>query len=86
MKIYKYTMAVNTKGVARIAMPMNHRIIKTVLTSVQGPLTVWAEVEDGGHVAPVTFQIVPTGEEVPPGSEYLCTEFEGMFVWHIYKL
>lgn len=48
-------------------------------------IEVWYDAEGGETPADsYRFHCVPTGGFVPPGAQFVCTEFEGPYVWHWY--
>jgi hypothetical protein len=52
---------------------------------------LWFEVADDAPpvmVAPTlrTFEVVPTGGEIPEPSVYIGTAHDGPYVWHIYEV
>lgn len=44
----------------------------------------WFEVETENPTATVTFHMVGTGNQIPPGAQHIASLVGDPFVWHIY--
>lgn len=56
--------------------------------SVQRPreICLWAEGRAESPVTMRTFEVVPTGGDIPDPGSYVGTVFDGPFVWHVYEV
>jgi hypothetical protein len=82
--VYKYPLDAPSTSVK------GHVSLTPLAVAMQGGSpTVWAETffdgeaHEAGYITH-TFTIVPTGGEVPTGSEYVDTFYQDWFVGHVY--
>jgi hypothetical protein len=72
-------------GENKVVMPCGYHIIHV---DVQyGHITAWAEVDTNNDMEPVTFLVVPTGDEIPNNVEHVATILteNGNLVSHVYR-
>lgn len=81
-KIYKYI--VDSDGY--VNLPTDSKFKKLGLQ--MGILCLWYEIDtefkDSLHTN--RFKMFATGEEIPKGTIYYDTIFDGPFVWHVYQV
>jgi hypothetical protein len=93
VKIYKYPLYLSAddleaRAAAEVTMPVEARVLHF---GFQGSMaTLWALVEPGWAQAVRTFEVYPTGSEVPDDNagysrRYVGTAFQGPFVWHCFE-
>jgi len=62
--------------------------VRAVGVQTSRVISIWAEVPDDLDRPEVmrTFQVVPTGGDVPTVGIYIGTVLDGLLVWHIYEV
>lgn len=82
-KIYKYELRTDSINLQFVTMPVNAKILHTGVRD--GAFVLWAEVEPAEKLLQIYHLcIVPTGEIVPEGYNYINTILDEPFVWHVY--
>jgi hypothetical protein len=75
--IYKYQ-------IGTVQIPKGAKILTA---NRQGDdVVLWAEVDTTTDREHRTFRVFGTGFEIPEGSTYINTFFDGPFVWHLYEV
>lgn len=46
----------------------------------------WFECDPGCGYEDRCFRWFGTGHDIPPGSQYLASVIDGLFVWHLYEV
>ena len=79
-QVWKYSL----KGVIDIAMPQGSTLLFFAVKDETALL--WCEVQPANDFVVRSFQIVGTGQSVPPEAEYIGTCLDKAYVWHLYEL
>ncbi len=87
--IYKYdiTAALHSDACEGVVPTSAHASIRKI-DFQDGKLMCWV-TEDVGYTEPKKYRklaAIATGAEVPRGSSYITTVFEGNLVWHIHEI
>ena len=90
MKIYKYPLSLidqETRAAVEVAMPVGAKVL---YFGFQDRATLWALVDETALTEVRTFEVYPTGGEVPDDGvsysrRYVGTAFQGPFVWHCFE-
>ena len=71
-------------GIVNLEVPDGAWLLKVDMQGDEA--TAWIEVDPAAVKTEYRFYIVGTGKIVPPdASRYVCTFFQGAFVWHVYE-
>lgn len=79
-RVFKYPLQL-TSGPQEVKMPPSFILH---VHEQNGAPCLWAEVDPSADPDARTFYVVATGEDVPPGGNYVGTVHIGWTVWHIY--
>lgn len=86
-RIFKYR--ISSLSSDRAAVPMREAAVIRATGAQRGVIYLWAEVPydvGGERLTSRTFQVVPTGGDIPDPGTYVGTVFDGPYVWHVYEV
>jgi hypothetical protein len=92
MRIFKYPLSLSLeygeRAAAEVAMPVVAEVLHFDFQGSQPAL--WALVDETSALYVRTFEVYPTGGEVPEDNpdyvrRYVGTSVQGSFVWHCFQ-
>jgi hypothetical protein len=83
-RMLKYRLPV-VDGPTAISM-YDGATIRVVGSQQPGEVCLWVEAPAGDRPVTRTFQVAPTGGDVPAGGVFVGTAFDGPFVWHVFEV
>lgn len=72
-------------GPAWVNLPFGSEIVHVGRDPATGLISIWAEVDPAQSHMTLVFQIIATGETIPPGFRHRGTVIIESFVWHLYE-